>query len=96
MSVRYEIRAFDAGTDKPRAYEIRKRSDAAGIALYNVAREMVASWAGLDTAWGWQFMRKAMAVDVSAPAPGTSRVSQVDMPQHRGGFVEFRAIRGAI
>ncbi len=92
MAIRYEITRLDSLTSaKARDYRTYSRADAAKRALYDVAREMVASWAGLDTKWGWAFMREVMACDCSAPPLGYCRSQTFKMPQ--GDILTFRADR---
>jgi hypothetical protein len=82
MSVIYEICWFDsAHSEKARTHIKRKRSDAAQSAIYTTAREMVASWAGLDTRWGWDFMREVMAEDISPPPQGSFRHFEKTLPR---------------
>ena len=42
--------------------------------MYSMARDIVASWAMLDTKRGWQFMREVMAFDLK---PGTEHCAQL-------------------
>jgi hypothetical protein len=92
MAIRYEITWRDHITsEQSRDHRVFARSDAAKRALYDVAREMVASWAGLDTKWGWAFMREVMDCDCSAPPMGYFRSQQFTMPQ--GDVLTFWAQR---
>jgi hypothetical protein len=82
MSVIYEICWFDSvHSEKARTHIKLKRKDTAKDAIYKMAREMVASWAGLDTRWGWDFMREVMSEEISPPPQGCFRHFERIMPQ---------------
>lgn len=82
MAIRYSISWFDSDTAMTaREHCTLHRSDAAEKRIYSVARNMVASWAGLDTRWGWQFMKDVLSEPI-APLPlGHMRHFRHALPQ---------------
>lgn len=68
----YKIEWIDDG--RTRAIVTRKRIDCAIFQMYAMARDIVASWAMLDTKRGWEFMREVMAFDLK---PGTEHYAQL-------------------
>lgn len=68
----YRIEWLDNG--QSRAIVTRKRIDCAIPQIYKMARDIVASWAMLDTKRGWQFMREVMALELK---PGLSHSVQL-------------------
>lgn len=87
MAIRYSISWFDSDLAmNAREHCTMYRADAAQSRIYSMAREMVASQAGLDTRWGWQFMRDVMAEPI-APLPiGQMRHFRHALPH--GGSIE--------
>lgn len=68
----YRIEWIDNG--QSRAIVTRKRIDCAIPQMYSMARDIVASWAMLDTKRGWEFMREVMAFDLK---PGAEHIAQL-------------------
>lgn len=82
MAIRYSISWFDGPTAmKARKHIVLHRKDAAERAVYDTARDMVASWAGLDTRWGWQFMHDVLAEPIGSLDRGTMRHFKQALPQ---------------
>lgn len=82
MAIRYSISWFDtAQAMTAREHCNLYRSDAAQSRIYDMARAMVASWAGLDTKWGRKFMRDVLSEPIAPLPQGHMRHLRHALPQ---------------
>lgn len=69
---------------------IKRRRDSASFALRTMVYDMVAGFAGLDTAWGWEAYRKSVriACDIERGVP-KGWTDRIDI--HHGESIIIRA-----